>query len=423
MEARKRFVMLAVPLTIISGMWSGAYAGDQQGNEQLVLQTKIDVGRNGLGAFDISFVDPKIQLYVLADRTNASVDMVDSANANFTGYVGSKCPEGNPAPYFCFQGVVLNPDGTANNALSGPDGVVIVDHKEIWAGDGDSRIKVIDIASGKFVDTISTGGKMRVDEVAYDSRDHILAAANNADEPPFVTLFNTATRTIIGKITFDGSNNTPDATTTGIEQPQWSAETGLFYASVPDFTTDPSGAGVGGVAVIDPSTQQVVRTLLVKNCNPAGLTIGPRHEALIGCSGSFGSPKQTQSLIIDITSTGSNVDDAVVASVPIGGSDEVWFDEGTRLYYLAARNNLSDGNPAPLLGSIEAKDHKLGPSAVSSLSSHSVAADKNSHFVFLPIGFVGTIPDPTNICPTNGCIAVYLPPTNDNGTDHVATAQ
>jgi hypothetical protein len=48
--------------------------------------------------------------------------------------------------------------GIVNNNLSGPDGDVIVDHKEIWAGDGDSRIKVIDIATQSFVTTISTGG-------------------------------------------------------------------------------------------------------------------------------------------------------------------------------------------------------------------------------------------------------------------------
>ena len=79
--------------------------------------------------------------------------------------------------------------------------------------------------------------------MAYDSRDHILAAANNADTPPFVTLFDTKAKTIVGKITFDGNNGTPPATDTGIEQPQWSPETGLFYVSVPDFTTD---AGAGG---------------------------------------------------------------------------------------------------------------------------------------------------------------------------------
>jgi hypothetical protein len=417
MRARACLLTFAVPLAIATGACFGALAddssqGDDHGqmrkDEQLVLKTTIDVGGNGLGAFDISFVDPKIELYILADRTNGSIDLVDSADATFLGRIGSVCPTGNPAPHFCFQGVVLV-NGVANNSLSGPDGDIIVDHKEIWAGDGDSRVKVIDIASNSFVTTISTGGKFRVDEMAYDPRDHILAAANNADAPPFVTLFDTNKKSIITQITFDGTNNTPPATDTGIEQPQWSRRTGLFYVSVPDFTTDSSGAGVGGVSVIDPSTNTVVGTFLVKNCNPAGLAVGPHNEALIGCSGNFGSPKKTQSLIIDITSTDfTNVDGAVVATVRIGGSDEVWYDPGTQHYFLAARNNLTGGNPDPILGSIDAKTHQLDPSVSSSLTAHSVAADKNSHLVFLPIGIptAGTS-DPTNICPTTGCIAVY----------------
>ena len=34
----------------------------------------------GLGTFDISFVDPKTELYVLADRTNAAVDFFDASD-------------------------------------------------------------------------------------------------------------------------------------------------------------------------------------------------------------------------------------------------------------------------------------------------------------------------------------------------------
>ena len=52
-------------------------------------------GGNGLGAFDISFVDPKIELYVLSDRTNASVDLFDSEEAEFIGRVGATCPAGS----------------------------------------------------------------------------------------------------------------------------------------------------------------------------------------------------------------------------------------------------------------------------------------------------------------------------------------
>jgi hypothetical protein len=82
----------------------------------------------------------------------------------------------------------------------------------------------------KIVDTIpitdptDASVKLRVDEMAYDASDHILAAANNANVPPFVTLVNTDTHQILGQIVFDGSNGTPNATNTGIEQPQWVAE-------------------------------------------------------------------------------------------------------------------------------------------------------------------------------------------------------
>ncbi|HEY2226282.1 MAG TPA: hypothetical protein VGI22_00815, partial [Xanthobacteraceae bacterium] len=179
MGVRARLMTFAVSLTVIAGACCGAWADDggrgddrdrPKGDEPLVLKKKIDVGGNGLGAFDISFVDPRIELYVLSDRTNASVDLVDSEDASFIGRIGSTCPSKGAHTDFCFAGVVLDPvTKAANNNLSGPDGVVIVDHKEIWAGDGDSKIKVIDIASRQFLTTISTGGQFRVDEMAYDS--------------------------------------------------------------------------------------------------------------------------------------------------------------------------------------------------------------------------------------------------------------
>lgn len=415
MSLRNRLMAYAVPLSILAGTCSIAYAGDngsgsQRGDEHLVLTKTIKVGGNGLGAFDISFVDPAIGLYILADRTNASVDLLDSTGGHFLGRVGSVCPPGNPAPHFCFQGVVLKADGTANNALSGPDGDVIVDHKEVWAGDGDSRIKVIDLITQSFITTISTGGQFRVDEMAYDSRDHLIAAANNADTPPFVTVFDTTAKTIKGKLTFEkGSPNANVDAENGIEQPQWSPDTGMFYVSVPQVGADPS---VGGVSVIDPSTLTVTGTFLVKNCSPAGLALGPHHEALLGCGSAFGTPAATQSVIIDLTSTDfTNVDAAVVAKVPIGGSDEVWYDRGTNHYFLAARANTdSTGKTNPIIGSIDASRHALDLSLPSSTTSHSVAADSNSHLVFLPVGLVpatSTTPDPNNPCPKLGCVAVY----------------
>lgn len=367
-------------------------------DEQMVKVTTIDVGGKGLGAFDISFVDPKINLYVLADRTNASVDFFNARDATFIGRVDG------------FKGVV-SVNGTVNNGLSGPDGVVIVNDKEVWAGDGDSTVKIIDIATFQVVDTISTGGQFRCDEMAWDSTDHVLAVANNADTPPFVTLINTDTHQILGKITFDGTNGTPDATKTGIEQPQWSPTTGLFYVSVPQIF--PNDTTQGGVSVIDPMAMKVTATHPVSNCSPAGLAIGPGHQAMIGCGGSFGTAPNilTQSLLIDYT-TGE-----VLQSYPVGGNDEVWYDAGTHHYYLSARNNVEgSGKANPVLGTVDALTLMYDGGVPSSTSAHSVAADRVSGHVFLPIGFPAAgASDPTNPCPdiTKGCIAVYLPSAVD----------
>lgn len=368
-------------------------AGSARADEKLVLVDKIDVGGSGLGTFDISFVDPLTGLYVLADRTNASVDFFDARDATFLTRVGG------------FQGA------KATTSVSGPDGVVFVGHKEVWAGDGDSTMKVIDIASKTVTHTISTGGKFRVDEMAYDPTDHIVAAANNADTPAFVTLFNTDTYEVIGRITFDGSNGTPDATN-GIEQPQYSPKTGLFYISVPQVGPDPAQ---GGVSVIDPVSMKVTNTYFVQQCSPAGLTIGPNDEALIGCGATFGtSPNEvTQSLVINLTSG------VVAATIPeFGGSDEVWYDRGTWHYYLAARNNKDNtGKANPVLGVVDAKTNVPDAGTPISTTAHSVAADARSHHVFVPTGFVppGTDPatDPANPCPDKGCIAVYLPSSID----------
>jgi len=361
--------------------------------EPLTLLAKIDVGGNGLGAFDISFVDPDINLYVVSDRTNASVDFVDTAFDHFIGRVGG------------FKGVVLNSNGTPNNNLSGPDGVVVIQHRTVWAGDGDSTVKAIDIRTSKIIDTVSTGGQFRADEMSWDARHHILAAANNADTPPFLTMIDTDTHKVLGRITFDGTKGAPNATN-GLEQSQWSPETGMFYVSVPQI-----GANVanGGVAVIDPHSMSVVAVYPVQQCTPAGLTLGPHLHALLGCSASFGTSPNvlTQSVVVDLR-TGN-----VIANIPqVGGSDEVWYDAGGRHYYLAARSNTDNtGKITPILGAVDARTNRFDGSVATSTTAHSVAADRFLGRVYLPIGFVPpTAPpgtDPTNPCPTHGCIAVY----------------
>ena len=135
--------------------------------------------------FDISFVDPVLPLYYLADRTNASLDVVDTHNNKVVAQIGG------------FVGVRKDPaTGLVSTAVSGPDGVQPVGVGEVWVGDGDSTVKVVDLKQMKVVETISTAldsapgaadRDKRADEMTLDPRDNILVVANNAAVPPFVT--------------------------------------------------------------------------------------------------------------------------------------------------------------------------------------------------------------------------------------------
>ena len=90
---------------------------------------------------------------------------------------------------------------------------MIVNSAEIWAGDGDSTLKVFANADPyPLLTVVSTGGTMRLDEM------------------PFIDFWNIATHTIIKKMPFDGSaGNGPNATD-GIEQCSCqSADRDLLY--------------------------------------------------------------------------------------------------------------------------------------------------------------------------------------------------
>lgn len=362
----KHAAFWAIPMMLTAG-----YAGQARSDEHMVLVDTIDVGGPlGLGAFDISFVDPTIGLYVLADRTNASIDFFDASDNTFIGRVGG------------FKGVILDPvTKAAVNSKSGPDGVVIIDHKEVWAGDGDSTLKVIDIATFAVTDIITIVDpndgtvKLRVDEMAYDSADHILAAANNANTPPFVTMVNTDTHEILGQIVFDGKNGTPNAIDTGIEQPQWSPKTGLFYVAVPQI--GPKDPTLGGISVIDPSTMTVIANYPVSNCSPGGLTLGPRHEAMIGCNSAFVIPPNTVATTQSIVMNLDNGD--IVANITqAGGNDQVWYDKGTHHYYLSARNTLTAGKVTPIMATVDAKTNTFDGDVASEPENLSVARWKRS---------------------------------------------
>jgi hypothetical protein len=365
----------------------------------ITLPTKIQ-------SFDISFVDPVIGLYVLGDRTGNAADVIDTTTNTLVGQFGKGLFTG---PGLCPP--AKQPAGA--NDCAGPDGTLIVNHSHIWVGDGDSTVKIFEIAAGPAATpvTVSTGGVHRADELCVDDRDQIVLVANNAESPfPFATAISVKNPHVLKRITFDGTNNTPKATN-GAEQCQWSPRTGKFYISIPEVNGSGGNTTSGGVAVIDPKTLTVEKTFIIDfaSCvGPQGMAIGPDHQILLGCNGA--SP--TASTVVIDERNGHIIKTLANES----GADEVWFNPGDGHYFLA-RSSAVGANQ--LLGVVDAERLSEDPSAITNGAGlgnvHSVAADSVSNQVYVPI------PSTANqkVCSSaggtdaTGCIAVFTTPNDD----------
>jgi hypothetical protein len=329
-------------------------------------------------SFDISFVDPTIGLYFLADRTNKSITVIDTA----TNTLKAQFPANPP-----FAGA------TGNNDTSGPDGVLTVKHQEVWAGDAPSTIKVINMFSQQTTHVINTGGVNRTDEMCLDPRHNLVLAANNADNPAFVTFTSTTTYTVLTTIKFPEAN-------AGIEQCQWNPRNGLFYLSIVEVN-----GGDGFVYVLDPVSRTVVNKfdIPLASCkHPQGLAIGPAPQILLGCNASANANNPTA--IIN-ENTG-----AVIATInQQSGSDEVWFNEGDGLYFLARSASAVATQRLGIIDSATfASNDVFTANKNLPRNAHSVAADPVHNQVYVPIpAGVSTICGSLGGNDAQGCIAVF----------------
>jgi hypothetical protein len=388
--------------------------------------TAVAIPGNPLRSFDISFVNPNRAEYYLADRSNSGIDIIDTHNLKFKRTIGG------------FVGIKLKANGTVNNNISGPDGVV--NHgRWLYAGDGDSTLKVIDLdaAVNPIKQIISTGGATRVDEMDLTTDGKILLAANNAEDPPFATLFAAngddpvSHVTKIIKITVDPAIIPPGAGLS-LEQPAWDPKTKRFYTSIPTIANNPPGCTFGppntcsgGLLVTDPLHPTAVQgafnpttntgVVPLTACGPNGATVGPHDNLLLGCTPN-NLPGSTTTLVINAKTKFT----AVVTGIT--GSDEVWFNKGDGRYYLGA----SASPTGPKLGVVDGTSVLIETIPTSS-GSHSVAADSKRNLIFspqvAPLAVVGAGGDTTTngaaICGTNnGCIAVYKHDVDDDDDDH-----
>jgi hypothetical protein len=430
-------VFMAVLLAGSSVAFAGPCTGSGAPTDtQTRCLTAVQIPGKALRSFDISWVNPDRAEYYLADRSNAAIDILDTEHNTFkrqlTGFVGIK----------------LNGSGGVNNNISGPDGVT-THGRWLYAGDGDSTLKVFDLnapISTALKQTISTGGTTRVDEMALTADGRQLLAANNAEDPPFATLFRAngdnavSSVAILTKLTVS-----PTIMPTGfglsIEQPAWDPKTERFFVSIPIIANNPIGCNYGqlsgaitcdgGLLVINPTTLSAPTAVIgafdattntgvvsLDKCGPNGATVGPHDNLLLGCTPQ-NNPSDIDTLVINAkTKNFSHVG-------KITGSDEVWFNSGDQRYYTGSSRDCGTSGTCPnppkfpgsaVLGVIDGTSVLIEKIPQSS-GSHSVAADSERNFIYVPqvapASVVGSGGDITTvgqgICgSSNGCIAVYV---------------
>jgi len=310
-----------------------------QSLRQIALITGPNIPPRGLWAFDISFEDDQSQVYYLADASNASVDLIDTRTNTFIGQIGG------------FRGF------HGSRETQGPGGMLVDDLGQLWATDGDSTVKLIDLSSRTIVATLDTGGTKRADEMAYDPQDQLLLVTNGSETVPFATFISVTKRAIVGKLVFTDAGG-------GLEAPVFDAQTHLFYLSMPANKQYPGGA----VAVVDPLTQRLVREYPLPACDPSGIALDPTtQELLLGCSG---HP------VIMSAPTGQVISTVLQTS----GCDEVWYSRGDQRFYLAAFTNPN----GPVLSVIDATTGTWVENVATVKKAHSVAVDPLTNHIFVP---------------------------------------
>jgi DNA-binding beta-propeller fold protein YncE len=313
----------------------------------------INITPKDTESFDVLLIDPKTHALYVADRTTKGVDVI--VNEKFVTTVGGMV---GVAP---------------KSADSGPNGLVLVpDMNQIWAGDGDSTIKVVDLKSNTVTATIKVGGKHRTDEGAYDPKDKIVMFANDSDDPPFVTFVSATDQKILGKLEFPGAD--------GLEESFFDDSTGMFWLSVPKSKDNKEGA----VVQIDPKAMKVTKTYPEKGCESNGIAPGPNSVLLLVCNGDAindGFKASTQ--FMDLK-TGT-----IVGSVPAGGGDLAVYDDSTKSFLVADSNMTSDGTKsgtaAPAVTVIDGSKYSILQQIPTAKSAHSIAIDTSNHHIYVPV--------------------------------------
>ncbi len=310
--------------------------------------------------------------YYLSDPTIAGVHVVDlETDKQITIVEGF------------FEGIKAN--GTYIK-FPGPSGMTVVPkNNELWVGDSDGTVKVVDLLTNEIVANISTGAVGRADESAYDPDTDTVIVSSDQDDPPFVTVISSATRAVLGKIHFPGAK--------GIEQPAFNTVLKRFYVSIPTYPDTPSLSG-GAIHSLDIANFSINETFPVPECIPAGIAFPSEHSThlFIGCSGDqITNYDYAASYVMNVALGGK-----IIANISmLSGIDQVVYSAKAEAFYAAASDMTLDGRNGstgtPVVGVVDAKLLTLTQTIPTNDTNlpHSVAVDDATGDVVVPIEQLG----------------------------------
>jgi hypothetical protein len=315
-----------------------------------------------LASTDLLWVDEDSKRMFFADRSNSGIDIIDAENDSFAGRVTG------------FVGAV-----GANGA--GPNGVLVTNDHKVWAGDGDSLTRVVDLnlSPPRIIQSINTGGINRADELAYDPDDRLILIGNDRDPVPYVAVISADTYRVVGTIPFKEG--------TGLEQPVWDHQLHRFLVNVPT-------ARGAELAVVDPKTLAVTAAYPVgSNCGGTGLALGPFQRLLVACGTPFIVNAVNGTVISNITQVGSG--------------DEVWYNAGDGQFYVTSTNSAG----ATVLGVIDAQTGTWREN-VPAPGARNVAALASNNHIFAVVRSPAAGVADTTLCTQfgirdTGCVAVF----------------
>jgi hypothetical protein len=286
---------------------------------------------------DILEVDQAAHLLYVTDRTDKGIDVFDvsTATAKYVKTIDVK---------------------------DGANGLVVAKNvNKLFVGLNGSNIGVIDINPSSptyqtLVATIASGGKKRVDEMDYDSKDKKLYSANSDDG--LVLSVDATSNQILKK--FDNLGE-------GLEQPRYDPVDGMMYMTSSDQNM---------VFEFDPTKDVMVKKADVGvKCNPNGLAINTKtNKAVLGCSiGKTGTGKTPITVSWDIA-TWKVIDQFD----QVGAGDAVIYNAKADRFFFAASNFNRGG----MMGIFSGDPIKFITNVPTAVGAHGVAYDETNNVVY-----------------------------------------